>query len=378
MFAPGCRNTIPPRKVGAIRIKGRTKLGDRASSQKTAAVILAERSPRIALIGCGAIAIEYYLPALLRHPSVLERLILVDRNEAQAQKLAAKLNVRSWVADYRQVLDDVDGVIVAVPTHLHHPIALEFLSRGVPVFCEKPLAESGDKARELVEQARRVGTVLAVNYMQRLIPSFAKVKEMLASDTLGEPLSICYSVGEEFKWPTVSGFYFNSPVTSRGVLRDRGAHAIDHICWWLGGKPRLIGSRNDSFGGSEAVAQVQFERGRCTGRLTLSWLATFPSTFKVTCEKGTVAGDVYDYSNIVLRTETGRNRRMTLQSKERTKIDIACKFLTNFIEVIQNGAEPLVAASQVLDSIEFIDECYAAVSRFEMPWYTTLEVPSVA
>lgn len=69
---------------------------------------------------------------------------------------------------------------------------------------------------------------------------------------------------------------------------------------------------------------------------------------------------------------------MTLQSKERTKIDIACKFLTNFIEVIQKGAEPLVAASQVLDSIEFIDECYAAVSRFEMPWYTTVEVPSVA
>lgn len=338
-------------------------------------VLPVESAPRIAMIGCGAIADEYYLPALSRYPSVLEKLVLIDRNEVQAQKLATKFKVRTWLTDYRQVLGEVDGAIVAAPTHLHHPICIEFLCRGVSVLCEKPLVESGAKAREVVELARRHGASLAVNYLQRLIPSFAKVKEMLSNRTLGEPLSIRYSVCEEFKWPTVSGFYFNSPVTSRGVLRDRGAHAIDHICWWLGGKPKLIASWNDSFGGSEAVAQVRFERGRCMGQVRLSWLATFPSSFEIICEGGTVAGDVYDYLSLVEYTETGRKRRIILQSKERTKLDIASKFINNFIDVIRGRAEPLVAGSEVIDSIEFIDECYAAASPFEMPWYDNLEVP---
>ncbi len=171
-------------------------------------VVLTESSPRIALIGCGAIAESYYLPALARQPHILETLILVDRDVARAQKLAAIFGVKRCFADYREILDDSDGVIIALPTYLHHPVALEFLARGVHVLCEKPLAESAANAREMVEQARCTGAALAVNYLQRLYSSFAMVKGLLEQKTLGEPLSIKYTVGEEFRWPTVSGFYF--------------------------------------------------------------------------------------------------------------------------------------------------------------------------
>ncbi len=275
--------------------------------QSSKPVRSARDSRRIALIGCGAIAEEYYLPALTRHPSFLENLILVDHNETRAKEMASEFKIRTCVADYRQVLGSVDGAIVAVPTHLHYPISMEFLSRGVHVLCEKPLTGSGDKAREMVQQAQKAGATLAVNYLQRMIPSFAKVRELLTNKTLGEALFIEYFVGEEFKWPTVSGFYFNSPISSRGVLRDRGAHVFDHLCWWLGGKPKLISSQNDSFEGSEAVAHVRFERGKCTGEVKLSWLSNFTCRFNVVCEKGTSEGDVYDYQNIYLTGAKSRN-----------------------------------------------------------------------
>ncbi len=89
-------------------------------------------------------------------------------------------------------------------------------------------------------------------------------------------------------------------------------------------------------------------------------------------------GDVYDYASLMVRDKTGRTRRVILHSKEKTKTDIACKLLTNFIDVIQKGAQPLIDGSQVLDSIEFIDECYAAASRLGMPWYAGVEASSVA
>jgi predicted dehydrogenase len=284
------------------------------------------------------------------------------------------MNVKLCFTDYRQAQDKVDGVIIAAPTQFHYPISMEFLSHGVHVLCEKPLAESADRAREMVEQARKSGAVLSVNYLQRLIPSFAKVKELLAEKILGEPLSIKYFVGEEFKWPTVSGFYFNSATSSRGILRDRGAHVFDHICWWLGGKPALLSSQNDSYGGSEAVARIRFRHGRCTGEVKLSWLSSFPCKFIVSCERGTIEGNVYDYRSIVLQTESGRRQGLSLNSNNKTKADIAYDMVTNFIDVVRKGEKPLVSGGDVLDSIEFIDECYATASRFDMPWYETTEV----
>lgn len=331
-------------------------------------------SPRIALVGCGAIADEYYLPAIAHHREILDNLILVDRDLNQARQMATKYGVKAYIADYRDILTDVDGAIIALPTDLHHLVSVEFLSRGKHVLCEKPMAESSNKAADMVDQAKKSGAVLAVNYLQRLIPSFAKVKELLADKIFGETLSIRYNVGEEFRWPTLSGFYFNASISSRGVLRDRGAHVMDHICWWLCGKPELISSQNDSFGGSEAVAHIKFIKEKCKGEVRLSWLANIPSTFRVQCEKGIIHGGVYDYQSLVIEQPTGHKQRINLKSGENSKEKIAAKVVSNFINVVVRGDKPLVSGKDVLDSITFIDECYVAATRFDMPWYEILEV----
>jgi predicted dehydrogenase len=327
-------------------------------------------SPRIALIGCGAIAESYYLPALAKQPRVLEALTLVDQNIDRARKLASTFNVKQCFTDYHDVLEGVDGVIIALPTHLHHPVSMEFLSRGVPVLCEKPLAESADKARQMVDQAHQRGAALAANYQQRLWPQFVKGKEMIANRSLGEPVSIQYYVGEVFAWPTISGFYFNSTNSTRGVLRDRGAHVLDHICWWLGGKPKVISSQNDSFGGSDAVAYVKFEHNKCVGDVKLSWLSSFPCRFVVEFERGSIEGELYYPQNILVKTGSGSAKRIKLKSENYTTLGY--RMVDNFIRVVSNGEKPLVPGSEVLDSISFIDECYATATRFEMPWY---EIP---
>jgi predicted dehydrogenase len=330
-------------------------------------------SLKIGLIGCGAIAETYYLPALSRYPGLMANLILVDRDENQLEKNAQKYHLENTLRDFQELPENMDGVIIALPTHLHLPVAKALLNQGIPVLCEKPLADNAQHAREMIECAENNGVSLATNYLQRLIPSFKKVKEILTQKMIGDPVFIKYRVGESFDWPTTSGFYFNSSLAGRGILRDRGAHSIDHICWWLGGKPEVTNSRNDSFGGSEAVAFVNYKYGICEGEMLLSWLSTFPSTYKIVCEKGTIEGDVYDYLHLNLVIGATR-KRMNLPAKEKTKLDIANTILLNFIDVICNGTKPLIAGADVLDSLEFIDECYSKVTQFEMPWYERHEV----
>ena len=333
-----------------------------------------QRVPRIALIGCGAIAERYYLPALARQPHALEALALVDQNIDRARKLAAAFGLTDCLSDYREVLHESDGAIIALPTHLHHPIAMEFLSRGVPVLCEKPLAESADKASEMVNQAHRTGAVLATNYQQRLWPQFAKVKQIVADQSLGDPIRIRYHVGETFGWPTVSGFYFNSVASSRGILRDRGAHVLDHICWWLEAKPTVVSSVHDSFGGSEAVAHIKFEHANCTGEVKLSWLSSFPCKFVVEFERGSVEGDVYYPQSILLKGYSGKEKRIRLRCESHSAI--GQRMVANFMGAVANGAKPMVSGSDVLESVAFTDACYAAAGQFEMPWYEFEEVKS--
>lgn len=320
-------------------------------------------------MGCGAIAELFYLPALVKCRNVLQDIILVDSNEARARELAQNFNLSKYHTNYREILEEVDGAIIAAPTPLHHGIALDFLNSSVHVLCEKPLAETADQVKALQRKSRKMNVVLCVNYTRRLFASFLQVKKLLRSGHLGKPLSIRYQEGEEFAWPTTSGFYFNSKYSSRGILLDRGAHALDLICWWLGGKPKIVSSQNDSFGGPEAVARVQFEFNHCVGEVKLSWLGDLPCHYGIMCEKGAIEGDVYDFHSFMLTLPNKPPGRIKVQSGEKHSNDFGNKVVNNFLDVIRKGAKPLITGSDVLDSVEMIDQCYETVSRFDLPWY---------
>ncbi len=327
--------------------------------------------PRIALIGSGAIAELFYLPALARFPAVMENLVLVDSNPARLEELGGKFNVQHRERYYDQIAEPVDGAIVALPHHLHYNVSLDFLRRGAHVLCEKPLAESAQQAREMVEAADAAGVTLSVNHTRRLFPAYAKIRELIASGQLGELLSLDYVDGEKFNWPTASGFYFKGK--RRGVLFDRGVHGLDAICWWLGGRPTVVSSENDSFGGVEGAAAVRFEYGRCSGRVMLNWLNKLENRYSITGTEASVEGGIEDWWVVTLRSKSGKGKAVRLNAPEKSYNDFGNKLVANFIDVAGGRAQPLIPASEIVDSLEFIDECYRKASRFAMPWYGNWE-----
>ena len=65
------------------------------------------------------------------------------------------------VADYRELHDCADGILIALPNFLHAPAAIDFLRRGTPVLVEKPMALSVADAGEMIRAAGDGNTVLA-------------------------------------------------------------------------------------------------------------------------------------------------------------------------------------------------------------------------
>ena len=95
---------------------------------------------RLAILGCGAITRGEHIPAVSAHPGV-QLVALVDTDLPRANALIRNrgLNCRA-VADYREVLGEVDAVVNALPNHLHESSNVDCLRAGKHVLCEKPLA----------------------------------------------------------------------------------------------------------------------------------------------------------------------------------------------------------------------------------------------
>ena len=143
-----------------------------------------------AVIGAG-----YWGPNLARNFATAPdwRLAAVcDLNRERAATVAhasGGVDVETSVADVL-AREDVDAVAIATPARTHHPIAMAALRAGKHVVVEKPLADTSERASEMVELAERTGRVLMTDHTYCYTPAVQKISELVAEDALGEILFV--------------------------------------------------------------------------------------------------------------------------------------------------------------------------------------------
>ncbi len=173
---------------------------------------------------------------------------VADARLEQARAVAGPLGAEA-VADYRELVDRVDAVSIAVPTTLHREVASAFLSRGIPALVEKPLAPSLADAEALVDLAARHNVPLAVGHIERFNPALTVLDGLefrpkyLAAERLGI-------------------YTFRS--TDVGVVLDLMIHDIDLVLSMVQAPVTAVSAVGLSvFGGHEDVAsaRVWFEDG---------------------------------------------------------------------------------------------------------------------
>jgi predicted dehydrogenase len=123
---------------------------------------------RVAAIGVGHLG-RHHARILAQLPTA-SLVAVVDINAARAAEIASASGARAY-SDFREILDAVDAVSIAVPTESHVQVAVPFLERGIPALVEKPLARSVAEADQLIDVARRSGAVLAVGHTERHNPA---------------------------------------------------------------------------------------------------------------------------------------------------------------------------------------------------------------
>lgn len=134
------------------------------------------RRLRVAVIGVGHLG-RHHARILAAMPGV-ELVAVVDTNRARAEEIAAATQTRP-LFHARELAGLVEAVTIAVPTELHHEIAIPFLASGVPALVEKPMARSLGEADEMIAAAAGAGVALAVGHTERFNPAVEAARPLL-------------------------------------------------------------------------------------------------------------------------------------------------------------------------------------------------------
>jgi predicted dehydrogenase len=209
---------------------------------------------RVAVVGVGHLGKEH--ARILADMPDVELVGVADVNFEQAQSVARKHHTQAY-ADYWPLLNLVDAASIVVPTKYHRDVAREFLTRGIPLLIEKPIAATAQQAADLVELAEQHHTVVQVGHIERFNPAY----EDLCSRPFEPRFIRAQRMGP-----------FTGRSTDIGVVLDLMIHDLDLLLGLISSPVESVEAVGMSmYGGHEDIANARlcFANG-CVAEVTAS------------------------------------------------------------------------------------------------------------
>ncbi|MDA8411290.1 MAG: Gfo/Idh/MocA family oxidoreductase [Treponema sp.] len=267
------------------------------------------RAPlRICLVGTGAMA-EYHG----RRFSALEGVKVVatvDRDRVRAAAFAEKAGIPAIYDDVGQLAASgaADAVAISSRDAGHAEAAIEALSKGLAVFCEKPMARNVPEAEAMVRAASASALPAMVNFSKRNGGLLALSRDLIRSGEIGEVESAEFFYLQDWlhsgcwgDWRTTPRWQWrlDESQSSHGVLGDLASHCVDAMLFIFGSAiPRACVARRFeaplsaawrpevgaelsaeaelspgavAFAGAELSARALLDCGECDAALSVSF-----------------------------------------------------------------------------------------------------------
>lgn len=183
---------------------------------------------RVAIVGYGLAGRLFHAP-LIAATEGLAVAFVVTGDADRAAEASGEHPGATVVASVDELWQrgGIELLVVAAPNEVHAPLALQAISRGVPVVVDKPMALNAAQAQELVDAAERAGVLLAPFHNRRWDSDQLTLRRLLADGRLGD----VYRYESRFeRWRPAAGGSWREdlpPERGGGQLLDLGTHLVD-------------------------------------------------------------------------------------------------------------------------------------------------------
>ena len=186
-------------------------------------------SLRLAVVGCGRVAVEMHLPALRQVPEVRVT-ALCDPDRARAERMAAALG-GVVVTELGPALDLADAVAVLTPPVAHADLVLAALDAGKSVLVEKPLAASLTDCDRMLASGSAARVMVGLNLRHHRLVQEAR--HFVRSGRLGR-VSLVRSLFTHDRTGQDSPAWHHRADTGGGILHNEAGHHFDLWRFLLG------------------------------------------------------------------------------------------------------------------------------------------------
>lgn len=190
-------------------------------------------------------------------------------------------NVYTNLQDFLQ--SDIDAAYIASPYAQHYAQVKQCLLHGIPVLCERPIAQSADELKHLIELSEHNRTFMMEAMWIRFLPSIKKVLSIISSGAIGDILSVKASV--HYK-PNDAG----TKLHAGGALFELGIYPV-FLCTLLLGRPEYVqatGKKSESGEDDFFSAFLSYEGGQY-GFIETTRQTRGDSSAHITGEKGSIS-----------------------------------------------------------------------------------------
>lgn len=305
----------------------------------------------IAVVGLGAFG-HKHLDGLAQIDGATVRYVAHSRMEV-ATDVAQKYGAQKAFTDYAELLaqDDLDGVILATPTHMHHAQTLQALRAGKHVMVEIPMADSLAGVQEIVDVQRESGLIAMAGHTRRFNPSHQYLHHKIAAGEF------------EIQQMDVQTYFFRrTNMNALGqprswtdhLLWHHAAHTVDLFQYQTG--ERIVkanavqGPKHPELGiAMDMSIQLATETGKiCTLSLSFNNDGPLGTFFRYIGDTGTYLARYDDLF-------TGKEDQIDV-----SHVDVSMNGIElqdrEFVAAISEGREPNSSVAQVLPCYVVLDE----------------------
>ncbi|MGA3171937.1 MAG: Gfo/Idh/MocA family oxidoreductase [Chthoniobacteraceae bacterium] len=293
---------------------------------------------RIGIAGLGSIGKNH--ARILSELADCELAAVFDTNMETAREMAEKCGTRA-VETLEEFAGLVEAATIATPTATHFSIAEQLLRAGKHLLVEKPITETTEDARKLVELSNEAGRILQVGHVERFNPVMSKLEELLTKPRFIEAHRL-------------------SPYPNRsieiGVVLDLMIHDLEIILHLVRSPVKSIdavGVPVLSRGEDIATVRLHFENG-CVANVTASRISPEKlRKIRVFQREGYVSLDYQNQTGEIYRLAGGRivREEVEIEKDEPLKRELAA-----FVDCARQGKQPKVSGYEGAAALELAAE----------------------
>lgn len=350
---------------------------------------------RLAIIGQGRSGRDIHCGYLLTDTSRFEIVAIVESMEKR-REIASREYDCDIFESYQELFGrtDIDFVVNASFSQMHAPITIDLLNHGFNVLCEKPCAKTAKDVQDMIDAAKKNNLMFAIFQQSRFAPYFEKVKQVIASGSLGRlvQIGICFN-GYARRWDWQCCQDFNA-----GSLYNTGPHPVDQALNLLDfeGNPNILCKMDkaNTFGDAEDyVKLIMTAPDRPLIDIEISSCDAYPDfTYKIQGTRGGLKGNMTEinwkyYSECSapeqkliktpLMTEEGFPKycaeKLTWEEEQWKISDSGTftyavkKFYTTIYDHLVHGKPLVITPEQVKQQIYVMEQCHLQnpLSKFE-------------